>query len=384
MSSSDRPTIFGLREDFEDFFENSLSGFVITDGQGKILRINARLTQWLGRAPAQLTGQRFSDLLSIGGKIYYETHLWPLLRMQGYFDEVALELTVEGGQKLQVLVNALERKDENNVPQFIRVTVFKATDRRQYEQNLQLAKKQAENNLITERGMSALREQFIAVLGHDLRNPLGAVKGASELLSRSTLNERDSKIVAMIRRSCERMGELIENVMDFARIRLGTGIVINRQDTVLEPVLNQVVDELRASFRTCEIITSFDIVEPVNCDPSRISQLLSNLLANALTHGSQETPVYFNAKHCDGDFEMSVSNQGPVIPPAILQKIFEPFTRETARPSQHGLGLGLYIASEISRAHNGELTCMSSEKETKFTFRMPTDGGSEQVSSVNP
>jgi sigma-B regulation protein RsbU (phosphoserine phosphatase) len=370
MLVPDRPSISALQEDFDDFFENSLSGYVIADGQGKILRANSKVAVWLGKHSDDLVGQRFSDLLSIGGKIYYETHLWPLLRMQGYFDEVALELSTTDGQKMQVLVNACERKDDQHVPQFIRLTIFKATDRRQYEQNLQYAKKQAENNLLTERGIAALREQFIAILGHDLRNPLGAVKGAAELLSRSQLNERDDRIVSMIKRSCDRMTELIENVMDFARIRLGTGILINRQETILEPVLVQVIDELQAAFLVRQIISEIDIEEPVDCDPSRIAQLLSNLLANALTHGYPDTPVYFKAIHREGYFEMSVSNRGEPIPAATLAKIFEPFTRETARPSQHGLGLGLYIASEISRAHGGELSCTSTAEETKFTFRM--------------
>src|SRR6185503_10533917 len=116
-----------LQENFEDFFAHALSGHVIADGEGKILRINNRLASWLGREASTVTGQRFSDLLTIGGKIYYETHLWPLLRMQGFFDEIAIELGCADNGKMQVLMNAYERRDENGIPQFIRFTVFKAT-----------------------------------------------------------------------------------------------------------------------------------------------------------------------------------------------------------------------------------------------------------------
>ncbi|MEO5563573.1 MAG: HAMP domain-containing sensor histidine kinase [Chitinophagaceae bacterium] len=362
--------IHPLHEDFEDFVEHSLCGYVTADPEGNIIRCNARLAGWLGYTTDHFKGQRFSNLLSIGGKIYYETHLWPLLRMQGFFDEVALELTCKNGDRLQVLLNAYERRDENNTPQFIRLTVFKATDRRQYEQNLQHEKKQAENKLSNERDLSILREQFIAILGHDLRNPLGAIISGTELLSQSSLNETQSRIVNMVKKSGSRMSELIETVMDFARIRLGEGIIINRKDTLLEPVLVHVIEELKASFPSRVIVTEFNITQPVNCDAGRIAQLLSNLLANAITHGLSDTPVYVRAFTGNNTFEISVSNSGVVISPEAIKKIFEPFTRETSRPSHRGLGLGLYIASEIARAHKAQLICTSSPEETRFTFRM--------------
>jgi sigma-B regulation protein RsbU (phosphoserine phosphatase) len=119
------------------------------------------------------------------------------------------------------------------------------------------------------------------------------------------------------------------------------------------------------------IKTAFNNPGPLNCDPDRIAQLFSNLLANAVTHGSSDTPVVVRSFKDEDFFELSVTNNGTPIPPNILEKIFEPFTRETARPSQNGLGLGLYIASEITRAHQGELHCTSTEDETRFTFRMP-------------
>ena len=204
-----------MQENFEDFFAHSLSGHVIADAEGKILRINQRLADWLGCDGSAAVGQRFSDLLTVGGKIYYETHLWPLLRMQGFFDEVALELGCANNVKLPVLVNAYERRDEKNSPQFIRLTVFKATDRRIYEQNLRDARSAAEINLTNAIQLSTLREQFIAVLGHDLRNPLGAIITGISLLGMEDLEPDQAKIVQVISRSAQRMNELINNVMDF-------------------------------------------------------------------------------------------------------------------------------------------------------------------------
>jgi sigma-B regulation protein RsbU (phosphoserine phosphatase) len=358
-----------LQEDFEDFFENALCGFIIADSRGFILRANSKLTTWTNDTNENLKGKKFSDLLSIGGKIYYETHLWPLLRMQGFFDEVVLELRSPMGNKFRVMVNAVERRDNEGNACFIRYTILKATDRLQYEQNLQEAKKNAEKELIKQREMVILREQLIAVLGHDLRNPLSAVMMAGELLSLSS-NDDNAIILTTLKRGTSRMMELVNNIMDFARTRLGEGIVLNRKDIMLVPVLQHVVDEMSIIHPKREIITSLDITGPVNCDSDRMAQLLSNLLANALTHGDTNFPVSVHGLYCKGNFELSVSNRGIPIPVGLHDQLFAPFTREVNRPSQHGLGLGLYIAAEIARAHNATLSFTSTVEETRFVFNM--------------
>ncbi len=373
MSKPHSQNPLSLIRDFDDFFDSSLCGYATTDAEGSILFANARLAGWLGYSKEQLAGKRFSDLLSIGGKIYYETHLWPLLRMQEFFDEVALELHAIDGKRLHVLVNAQERRNEQQQVQFIRFTIFKASDRRLYEQNLKDARKHAELSLTNEVQLRELREQIIAVLGHDLRNPLGSIRAAAALLSRSPLTVNDEKIVNLITRSAGRMSELIDNVMDFASSRLGEGIMLQRKPVVLTPILRHVIQELETATPDRVIETDFDIEEPVYCDPARIGQLLSNLVANAITHGSGVIPVTVSAVHRDHNFELVVCNSGNRIPADMIDKIFEPFTRETSRPSQQGLGLGLYIVSQISRAHQGEIKATSTDEETCFTFRMSTE-----------
>ena len=136
-------------------------------------------------------------------------------------------------------------------------------------------------------------------------------------------------------------------------------------------MLCHVVAELRTAWRERVIETEFRLAEPVDCDAPRLSQILSNLLANALTHGAPDGPVHVNAFLEGNVFELSVSNKGKPISSATLERLFQPFTREDVRSSQNGLGLGLYIASEIARAHKGELTVISTVEVTRFTFRMP-------------
>ncbi len=221
--------------------------------------------------------------------------------------------------------------------------------------------------------LSDLREQFIAVLGHDLRNPLAAVDAGARLLLRSQLDDKATEIVRLIQRSASRMSGLIDDVLDFARGRLGGGLVLNREvGEQLVPTLLQVVAELRASNPNQVIMLELAMTEAVHCDVGRIGQLLSNLLGNALTHGASETPIQVQAITRDGIFELSVANSGRPIPPAALERLFLPFFRDAGCSNQQGLGLGLYIASEIARAHGGRIDVVSTLAETRFTFRMQT------------
>jgi len=237
----------------------------------------------------------------------------------------------------------------------------------------------AQSALLGEREQAQLRDQFMAVLGHDLRNPLNAISSAVQLLELLPHDHEADDILSMIRRSVGRMAGLISNVLDFARGRLGGGIPVHRVSTTdLPAALQQVCAELRSAWTGRTIQCELLIDRPVFCDASRIGQLLSNLLGNALTHGDASAPVLVRANTVDGKpvgaFELSVTNSGPTISPDVIQQLFKPFSRGTARPGQEGLGLGLYIAHEIASAHGGTLRVASEDGHTRFTFRMPNPG----------
>lgn len=235
------------------------------------------------------------------------------------------------------------------------------------------ARLQASDLKLTEANVNAeLRDQFIAVLGHDLRNPLSAISGGVQILQRMDLNERGRKITMMMQDSAQRMSELIENVLDFARGRLGGGFVLDRdQANELEPLLRQVINELRTANPDRSIMFSFDLVESVNCDQRRIAQLFSNLLGNAFSYGASDQPIRVKALSRDGTFTLSICNGGKPISREAMGRLFNPYTRGQAGANQSGLGLGLYIASQIAKAHDGALTVTSDETETCFTLTMP-------------
>lgn len=233
----------------------------------------------------------------------------------------------------------------------------------------------SESHLLKEREVSELREQFIGVLGHDLRTPLGAISMGSRCLRLDPLTEEQVETVDMIDRSVTRMSDLIGDAMDFTRGRLGGGITLEtRSDIPVGPVLRQVIDEVRANYPRRELETHFALDESIRFDRKRLAQLFNNLLANAMTHGKADRPVTVRAVSRAGKFELSVANAADQIPPSTLQRLFEPFARGNSKNYRQGMGLGLYIASEIAKSHGGTLGVTSGLEETRFTFTMASNG----------
>lgn len=229
----------------------------------------------------------------------------------------------------------------------------------------------AQAGLASERQMAQLREQFIGVLGHDLRNPLAAIGSGAGMLLKTPLNGKATRIVTLMQGAVVRMESLISNVMDFASGRVGNGIEVKKVRDDLRPALLQVIAELRVANPKREIVARIDAETPVHADPARVAQLFSNLLANALTHGAPERPVEVEASAGSGGFHLSVVNGGEPIPLHLQADLFQPFSRPSGSVGRPGLGLGLYIASQIAVAHGGTITVKSTEGETRFTFSMP-------------
>ncbi len=239
----------------------------------------------------------------------------------------------------------------------------------QLEADRQLESSRAD--LIAERDTAKLREQFIAVLGHDLRNPIASIDAGARLLADEDLSDRGLAILTLMQASVRRMAGMVDNILDFARGRLGGGIALTITPVTIEPVVRHVVAELIASHPDRVIHIHVACPAPVPCDAPRIAQMLSNLVGNALTHGAPDVPIQVTAIAHETAFELSVSNGGEEIPPTARDRLFAPFERGAVGADREGLGLGLYIASQIAAAHGGTLSVASSPEETQFAFRMP-------------
>jgi signal transduction histidine kinase len=220
--------------------------------------------------------------------------------------------------------------------------------------------------------VAMLREQFIAVLDHDLRNPAASLSSGLAQLERTGLDWKSSLMVGHMQQSCRRLAGLIDDTLDLVAGRLGAGILVDRrQTTALEAEFCQTLDAMRRSHPERDIVADIHLDRSVRCDPARIGQLLSNLLANALAHGAPDTPVLASACTVGSRLMLSVSNAGSPIPVETMDRLFEPFIRGMDKGDREGLGLGLFIASQIARAHGGTLEATTTAARTTFTFTMP-------------
>ncbi len=237
--------------------------------------------------------------------------------------------------------------------------------------------KQAEQAL--EQALS-FREQLLAVLGHDLRNPLSAISASATMLSRAKdLDERGRKAVERIRRSGARMARMIDDILDFARSRLGGGIPVTRQRMNMAEVCRTALEELQVTFPERQLLFEAHGDTWGEWDPDRVAQVLSNLVFNAIQHGCEESPIRTTLRDDGDSVLLEVHNEGEPIPEELIPRLFDPFKRrpEDQRPHEgksgtRSLGLGLHIVRQIALAHGGDVEVRSSStKGTRFVVRWP-------------
>lgn len=215
-------------------------------------------------------------------------------------------------------------------------------------------------------------EMFAGILGHDLRNPLGAIVAAANLL---LLNSEDSKSFSWIRRilaSSERMSRMVAQLLDFTRVRIGGGLALNRHPCDLRELARQTVEEIELANPNWRFVFESAGDLTGSWDGDRLVQVLSNLISNAVQHGSPERPLVVRIEGGPDQIQIEIQNHG-AIPAELLPVLFDPFrSTRHKRDGSHGLGLGLFITEQIVRAHGGEIAASSSEDETTtFRFQIP-------------
>lgn len=225
--------------------------------------------------------------------------------------------------------------------------------------------------LADERETAELREQFIAVLGHDLRTPLGSILMAVEVAKRKEPDSGTQALLDHIGRSTHRISALVDDVVDFTRGRMGGGIALElRREDNLHLAFAQVIEELRGLHPDRRIVAELEPIATILCDRGRMAQMLSNLLNNALVHGDPARPVEVTAREANDVFQLTVTNAGPRIPDEIKRQLFKPFWRGSVKVAREGLGLGLFIVAEIARSHGGSIEVVTSDTATSFIYKV--------------
>lgn len=217
-----------------------------------------------------------------------------------------------------------------------------------------------------------VKDLFLGVLGHDLRNPLGAIMmSATRLMASEGPDWPHSKTAARILSCGVRMEGLIGDLLDFTRARMGAGIPITRRDVDLESECRKTVDEIAAFYPDSKLSFQATGKTRGSWDGARIAQALSNLLGNAVQHGTRNGPIAATLRGEAERVELSVRNEGRPIPKAHLQDVFNPFRQLGPGQAKSNVGLGLYIVQAIAAAHGGTVDVESSDAGTTFTIRMP-------------
>lgn len=217
---------------------------------------------------------------------------------------------------------------------------------------------------------------FTASIGHDLRNPLNAISISAQLLSTSTqLSDAEKGAVEQIAHSSLRMGTMLSELQDFSRVRLSGMSSFEREPLDVASLCAEVIDEVRASSPHCRITLSQTGDTVASLGRERLGQLLSNLIGNAVQHGATDSDIDVAVAGEQDVVRIDVRNTGATIPSDVLKRIFEPLYR-TGLGGHEGrthLGLGLYIARTIARAHGGDISATSEAGITSFQVWLPRE-----------
>ena len=218
-----------------------------------------------------------------------------------------------------------------------------------------------------------LNELFVGMVGHDLRNPLSAIVTGAELLAMRGGDDTTSRTLSRMIGAGRRMAALIEQMLDLTRARMhgGVGFVGDRGPVDVKDLVHRTVDELRGAnpHRTMVVETTGDAT--TTGDAERLVQLFSNLVGNALSHGEANRPITTTVVGRDRQVAVTVHNFG-AIPAEVMPTLFEPFRGRPQHGRNAGLGLGMYIARQIARAHGGDVTVESTAATgTAVTVQLP-------------
>jgi signal transduction histidine kinase/CheY-like chemotaxis protein len=382
MSAGDEPSTgdraHRLETNDTDLYEQAPCAYLSTLHDGTIIRGNQTFFEWIGARAEDIVGTtRFQTLLTVGSRIYYETHYAPLLQMQGFVSEIALDVRRTDGTVRPIVASARQLRGSGVVPTINRVALFDSTDRRRYEQELLQARRHAEEGASALAQADAQKNEFIAMLAHELRNPLAPMRNALDLMRRAGNEEKIvSKATDVMHRQVAQMVRLVEDLFDISRVGQDK-LSIRRVPVDLASVIHHAVEAgapLLDNAGLSYTVTLPDAPIYVEADAARLAQVIGNILNNAskfTPHGGSVALVLER----DGDEAVvRIRDTGMGIDASDLPRVFEMFVQTDAPlESRSGLGIGLTLARHLVERHEGRLTVQSEGRGrgTEAIVRLP-------------
>ncbi len=350
-----------------DLMLNAPCGFVAFADDGTIVEINQTLAEMLDYPRVELLGWHVEKLLPPGGRIFYHTYLFPMLKVQERVDEVYVALRTKHGVDIPVLLNGVRRERDGR---FVSDCVcLRMIQRHAYEEQLLQARALAEQS-------SAAKAKFLSMMSHDLRAPLTAIYGNAQLLATGDLSAEQRESIESIREACRMQMTLINDILEYARLDTGR-VEVRLRDVPVSDAVARAEALMRLQAAEAGLSLAIEECGPgfaVIADPHRLQQILLNILTNAVKYTPAGGTI---AVTCESDGErvrIRVRDTGIGIAPEDLQRIFSPFVQLAGGTpaASTGVGLGLAISRDLARAMHGDVTAESAPGAgSTFTIELP-------------
>jgi PAS domain S-box-containing protein len=360
----------------DSLLEFAPCGFVSFNDDGTIREVNALLCEMVGLTRDEITGTRFESILNVGSRIFYQTHFFPLLKLQGHAEEIFLLLRSAGGEDVAVLCNAARR--ERNGEWVTDCILLRVRERQKFEEALVRAKQEAEAANAHLQEVNRAKSAFLATMSHELRTPLNAIGGYVQLLEMGVhgpITEAQGGALERIARAQRHLLRLINDLLNLARIEAGR-VEYKLEPCALQEVVDAVMPMVEPQLESRRIRRHVEIPAGLtaHADRDKTQQILLNLLSNSTKFTPAEGSVTIEALDDGSRVHLRVRDTGVGIPPERLAHVFEPFVQvdESHARRSEGTGLGLAISRDLAHGMHGDLTAESTPGVgSVFTLTLP-------------
>ncbi len=357
--------------DLDPVLDVAPCGFLTVDAAGLVQQANSTLADLVGRSRGEIIGHHIDQLLSAPARIFYSTHLFPLLRIEGHADELYVPILDAGGAQVPALVNGRARRE--GVQELFDLVIVPMRQRNELESELIATRNVAQEG-------AAAKDRFLSVVSHELRTPLTGIRGYADLLlreRRAPLTDDQRRYIERIRDAATYQAALIDDILDFAAI--GETRELDQVAIPVEDVLVRAesILSVRANEQGRAIEREPGPAEGViRADVRATQQILLNLAMNALKYGREGTVVRMETAVEDRRVAIRVIDESDGIEPDQYDRIFEPFVQlpltGDGGTGRNGVGLGLAISRDLARAMGGDITVSSViGVGSTFTLHLP-------------
>lgn len=369
-----------------DWLKVAPAGFLTFRDDGTVTAVNDFLLRLLGRSRDEVVGDHVEKLLGVAGRIFFQTHLYPLVRMHGHAEEIFVELRAAGGDRVPVLMNL--RREEAQGSALTHCVLIQVRERSKYEDELLRARKAAEAATREARDANEAKSLYLRSVSHEIRNPINALLGYADLLELGAgqpMGDRQMEYVERVRKVARHLLTLVNDLLDLAKIESGAMSVDAKESaigTAAGAALAMV--EPQAAAQGIDLLRSGDDSLRYLGDHDRVIQILLNLLSNAVKFTASGGRVELAWDRVEGPVDggttvgegprirMWVTDTGAGIAPESLERVFEPFSQIEQTETGKGTGLGLTISRQLARLMGGDLTVRSTPGEgSTFTLWLP-------------